>query len=89
MLVATLTTGVAMRFVNTLIITSLLVIPATTVHRFARASGQMAAVTVGVGTLAIAGGLTSSAFYDIPAGLSVMLCAVALFILSMAEKAAG
>ena len=47
------------------------------------------AVAVGVGMLAVTGGLTFSAFYDTPAGPSVVLCAAVLFILSMTKKAAS
>ena len=78
MLVTALTIGVAMKFVGALIITSLLIIPAAT-----------AAVAVGVGMLAVTGGLTFSAFYDTPAGPSVVLCAAALFVLSMMKKTAS
>ncbi len=86
MLVTALTIGVAMKFVGALIITSLLIIPAATARRFARTPEQMAAVAVGVGMLAVTGGLTFSAFYDTPAGPSVVLCAAVLFILSMTKK---
>ena len=89
MLVTALTIGVAMKFVGALIITSLLIIPAATARRFARTPEQMAAVAVGVGMLAVTGGLTFSAFYDTPAGPSVVLCAAVLFILSMTKKAAS
>ncbi len=85
MLVTALTIGVAMKFVGALIITSLLIIPAATARRFARTPEQMAAVAVG-GMLAVTGGLTFSAFYDTPAGPSVVLCAAVLFILSMTKK---
>ncbi len=83
MLVTALTIGVAMKFVGALIITSLLIIPAATARRFARTPEQMAGVAVLVGMVAVTGGLTFSAFYDTPAGPSVVLCAALLFILSM------
>ena len=57
-----------------MIITSLLIIPAATARRFARTPEQMAAVAVGVGMLAVTGGLTFG-FYDTPAGPSVVLSA--------------
>ena len=74
MLVTALTIGVAMKFVGALIITSLLIIPAATARRFARTPEQMAGVAVLVGMVAVTGGLTFSAFYDTPAGPSVVLC---------------
>jgi zinc transport system permease protein len=49
----------------------------------------MAAIAVGIGAIAVTGGLTFSAFYDTPAGPSVVLCAAVLFIFSMMKKAAA
>lgn len=89
MLVTALTIGVAMKFVGALIITSLLIIPAATARRFARTPEQMAGVAVVTGMLAVTGGLTFSAFYDTPAGPSVVLCAALLFIFSMLKKQAS
>jgi zinc transport system permease protein len=88
MLVTALTIGVAMKFVGALIITSLLIIPAATARRFVRSPEGMAAVAVVIGVIAVTGGLTFSAFYDTPAGPSVVLCAAILFIFSMVRKPA-
>ena len=52
----------------------------------ARTPEQMAGVAVLVGMVAVTGGLTFSAFYDTPAGPSVVLCAALLFILSMMKN---
>ena len=86
MLVTALTIGLAMKFVGALIITSLLIIPAATARRFARTPEQMAAYAVLVGVLAVTGGLAFSAFYDTPAGPSVVLSAAVLFVLSLSRK---
>lgn len=86
MLITALTIGVAMKFVGALIITSLLIIPAATARRFARTPEQMAAVAVLIGMLSVTGGLALSAFYDTPAGPSVVLASAVLFILSMSKK---
>ncbi len=86
MLVTALTIGVAMKFVGALIITSLLIIPAATARRFARTPEQMAGIAVIIGMIAVTGGLTFSAFYDTPAGPSVVLCAAVLFIFSMMKR---
>ncbi|TDB54261.1 zinc ABC transporter permease subunit ZnuB [Photorhabdus khanii] len=87
MLVTALTIGLAMKFVGALIITSLLIIPAATARRFARTPEQMAGIAIVVGMLAVTGGLAFSAFYDTPAGPSVVLCAAVLFIISLFSKA--
>ncbi|ACY84282.1 zinc ABC transporter permease subunit ZnuB [Edwardsiella piscicida] len=86
MLTTALTIGLAMKFVGALIITSLLIIPAATARRFARTPEQMAAGAVLAGLLAISGGLAFSAWYDTPAGPSVVLCAALLFILSLGRR---
>ncbi len=86
MLVTALTIGLAMKFVGALIITSLLIIPAATARRFAQTPEQMAAYAVLVGVLAVTGGLAFSAFYDTPAGPSVVLSAAVLFVLSLSRK---
>lgn len=86
MLVTALTIGVAMKFVGALIITSLLIIPAATARRFARSPEQMALLAVAFGIIAVTTGLTFSAFYDTPAGPSVVLGAALLFLLSSLKK---
>ncbi|MBK4113693.1 zinc ABC transporter permease subunit ZnuB [Cronobacter sakazakii] len=86
MMVTALTIGVAMKFVGALIITSLLIIPAATARRFARTPEQMAGIAVVLGMAAVTGGLTFSAFYDTPAGPSLVLCAALLFIFSMTKR---
>ncbi|OCQ50677.1 High-affinity zinc uptake system membrane protein ZnuB [Photorhabdus australis subsp. thailandensis] len=87
MLVTALTIGLAMKFVGALIITSLLIIPAATARRFARTPEQMASIAIATGIVAVTGGLTFSAFYDTPAGPSVVLCSAVLFIISLISKA--
>ncbi|MGY0149623.1 zinc ABC transporter permease subunit ZnuB [Edwardsiella tarda] len=89
MLTTALTIGLAMKFVGALIITSLLIIPAATARRFARTPEQMATGAVLVGWLAISGGLALSAWYDTPAGPSVVLCAAFLFMLSLSRRQAA
>lgn len=86
MLITALTIGLAMKFVGALIITSLLIIPAATARRFAKNPEQMATIAVVVGILAVTGGLAFSAFYDTPAGPSVVLCAAIMFMISLGKK---
>ncbi|MBG6247848.1 MULTISPECIES: zinc ABC transporter permease subunit ZnuB [Symbiopectobacterium] len=86
MLVTALTIGLAMKFVGALIITSLLIIPAATARSFARTPEQMAGLAVVLGMLAVTGGLIFSAFYNTPAGPSVVLSASFLFMLSLIRK---
>ncbi|WP_127958330.1 zinc ABC transporter permease subunit ZnuB [Serratia microhaemolytica] len=87
MLLTALTIGLAMKFVGALIITSLLIIPAATARRFARTPEQMAVYAITVGMIATTAGLTFSAYYDTPAGPSVVLASSLLFIFSLLKKA--
>ncbi len=86
MLVTALTIGVSMKFVGSLIITSLLIIPAATARRFSRSPEQMAFFAILIGMIAVTGGMALSAHFDTPAGPSVVLCASLLFILSLLKR---
>ncbi|TKI08240.1 zinc ABC transporter permease subunit ZnuB [Martelella alba] len=86
MLLTALTIGLAMKFVGALIITSLLIIPAAAARRFSRTPEQMALLAAIAGMLAVTGGLGLSAWYDTPAGPSVVLCASLLFVLSLGYR---
>jgi zinc transport system permease protein len=83
MLVMAVTVAIAMKVVGVLLITALLIIPAATARRFARTPEQMAALAILVGCLAVIGGLGASLFLDTPSGPSVVVCAAALFALSL------
>ena len=62
----------------------LLIIPAAAARRFARNPEQMAVFAVVVGILAAVGGLAGSLAWDTPSGPSVVVAALALFLLSLA-----
>lgn len=89
MLVTALTIGVAMKFIDALIVTSLLIIPVATTRRFARTPEQMAGVAVLMGMVTATGGLTFSALYDTPTGPSMVPCTALLFIISAMKKQAS
>ncbi|WP_411899779.1 metal ABC transporter permease, partial [Salmonella enterica] len=78
--------GLGKRFVGELNMPAGFIIPAATARRFDRTPEQMAGVAVGVVMIAVTSGLAFSAFYDTPAGPSVVLCAALLFIFSMMKK---
>ena len=76
----------AMRVVGVLLITALLIIPASAARRLASTPEMMAALAAVIGCLAVLGGLTSSYWYNTPAGPSIVLCASAIFILTLARR---
>ncbi|VFP86996.1 High-affinity zinc uptake system membrane protein ZnuB [Candidatus Erwinia haradaeae] len=86
MIITALTIGISMKFVGALIITSLLIMPAAIARRFAQSPEEMALFAVLIGALAVTSGLGFSAFYDTPAGPSVVLVLTFLFILSIIKK---
>ncbi|MGC9456077.1 MAG: zinc ABC transporter permease subunit ZnuB [Halothiobacillaceae bacterium] len=83
-LLLAVTIAVAMKLVGVLLITSLLIIPAAAARRLASSPEQMAAGAVGVGMLSVAGGLGLSWYHDTPTGPSIVVAALALFLLSLA-----
>ena len=75
--------AVAMKLVGVLLITSLLIIPAATARRLSATPEQMAVIASAVGALAVAGGLFGSLNYDTPSGPSIVVAALALFLISI------
>ena len=75
--------AVAMKIVGVLLITALLIIPATTARRLTGGPEPMAFVAAFVGLLAVVGGLFGSLSVDTPAGPSIVVAALMLFIVSI------
>ena len=77
--------AVAIKIVGILLIVALLVIPAATARRFAPSPEWMAAGAAAVGVTATVGGLYASATWDTPSGPSIVVTALALFIVTRAD----
>jgi len=75
--------AVAMKVIGILLITSLLIIPAATARWFSKTPEQMALLAVLVGALAVVLGLYGSLTWDTPSGPSVVVAALALFVLGL------
>ncbi len=75
--------AIAMKIVGVLLITSLLIIPAATARRLSATPEQMALIAAGIGALGVAGGLFGSLHYDTPSGPSIVVAALALFLVSL------
>ena len=76
--------AIAMKLVGVLLITSLLIIPAATARRFTTTPEQMAVVAALAGALAVVGGLLGSLRFDTPSGPSIVVAALALFLVAIA-----
>ena len=75
--------AVAMKIVGVLLITALLIIPATTARRLTNGPEPMAIVAALVGLLSVVGGLFGSLSIDTPAGPSIVVAALVLFVISL------
>src|SRR5690606_28414888 len=76
------TIAIAMKIVGVLLITALLIIPAAAARRRARTPEAMAVLAAAVGMLAVVAGLSLSLAADTPSGPSVVVAALAMFLLS-------
>jgi zinc transport system permease protein len=79
--------AIAMKIVGILLITSLLVIPAAAARRFAGGPEAMAVLAAATGALAVVLGLGASLEWDTPSGPSVVVAALALFLVSLLRLA--
>lgn len=83
MLLLAIVIAISMKIVGILLITSLLIIPAATARRFASTPEQMAVMASVIGAIGVIGGLYGSVEFDTPSGPSIVVAALAIFILSL------
>jgi zinc transport system permease protein len=81
--------AIAMKIVGIMLITALLIIPAAAARRFAASPEMMALTASLIGALAVAGGLFGSLKLDTPSGPSIVVAALALFIISLVPAGRG
>ncbi len=74
--------AIAIKIVGILLIVALLVIPPAAARRFSSSPERMAAGAALIGVAAIGGGLYASARLDTPSGPSIVVAALALFVLT-------
>jgi zinc transport system permease protein len=65
------------------LITSLLIIPAATARRWSGSPEVMAILSAVVGAVAVVGGLFGSLRFDTPSGPSIVVAALAIFVVSL------
>ena len=75
--------AVSMKLVGVLLITALLIIPAATARRFSTSPEHMAIIASAIGALSVVVGLNGSMQWDTPAGPSIVVAALAGFIISV------
>ncbi len=81
MLLIALLVAFAMKVIGALLITSLMIIPAAAARNIARSPVQMALYSMGVGMLSVIMGIMTSSLWDLPAGPSIVLAALILFLI--------
>jgi zinc transport system permease protein len=82
MILIALVVAAAMKVVGILLIAALLIVPASAARHYAKTPEQMAAIAVVVGSISVIGGLGLSLGYDTPAGPSIVVIALVLFLMS-------
>ncbi|MGI9364165.1 MAG: metal ABC transporter permease [Rhizobiaceae bacterium] len=75
--------AISMKIVGVLLITALLIIPAAAARRIAVGPEQMAILSGLIGVVAVFGGLFGSLEWDTPAGPSIVVAAMVLFVVSV------
>jgi len=75
--------AISMKIVGVLLITALLIIPAAAARRLATGPEQMALFSALIGVVAVFGGLFGSLEWDTPAGPSIVVGALVLFVVSI------
>ncbi len=75
--------AIALKIVGAMLITALLIIPAAAARRFARGPEGMALLAAAFGVGAVVLGLHGSLYFDTPSGPSIVVGALALFVLTL------
>lgn len=83
MLLVAAVIALTMKVVGILLVTALLIIPAATARRLAWNPEQMALAAAVLGAVAVIGGLFGSLKFDTPSGPSIVVAALAMFLVSL------
>jgi len=75
--------AISLKIIGALLITALLIIPAACARRLSASPEQMAVIAALAGAAAVIGGLYASLTYDTPSGPSIVVAAMALFLVSL------
>lgn len=89
MVLMALLVAVAMKVVGALLITALLIIPASSAQAWARSPEHMAALAAVTGAAAVIGGLLLAVVADLPVGPAIVVAAALLFAASRISAGRG
>lgn len=83
MILMALVFAIAMKLVGVLLITALLVLPASTARQWAKSPEAMVGLACLMGVLSVGLGILLSTYWDWPTGPAIVVVAFALFLLSL------
>ncbi len=83
MVMMALVIAISMKIVGVMLITALLIIPAAAARSFSSSPEQMALIAIIFGSIAVCFGLFGSLEFDTPAGPSIIVSTLLLFIISI------
>ncbi|NTV44497.1 MAG: metal ABC transporter permease [Candidatus Yonathbacteria bacterium] len=86
MVLTAITVVLAVKIVGVMLVSAMLVIPAVTALQNATSFRSAMALSVGVGVLSVIVGITISLFADIPAGATIVMVMIALFLFALGWK---
>ncbi|AHA27606.1 metal ABC transporter permease [Candidatus Liberibacter americanus] len=81
-LITSLMISISIKVVGITLVTSLLILPATTARRFSKSPESMVVISTIIGILGIIVGLYGSLVFDTPSGPSIIIATMIFFILS-------
>jgi len=85
-LITTLVIAMSIKFIGSLVITALLIIPSATARRFADSPENMAILATCIGMLGVTSGIVVSILFDFPTSPSIVLFLSFFFLLSNFKK---
>ncbi len=83
LLLLALVVSTAMKLVGVLLVVSMLIIPPSVARLLSRSPESMAALSIIIGIIAVGAGLWASYYADTPAGPSIVVASIILYILSI------
>ncbi|RIA55028.1 metal ABC transporter permease [Dichotomicrobium thermohalophilum] len=86
MLLVAAVVALTMKVVGILLITALLIIPGAAARNFATTPETMAVIAAGIGVVGVVGGLHGSLYLDTPAGPTIVVAALLLFLASLGVR---
>lgn len=86
MFLIALTISIAIKFIGSLIIISLLLIPSATTQFFSSSPEKMAVFSIFIGMISITGGVLFSIFFHFPVSPSIVLFSTGIFLISHIKR---